>query len=123
MGVSHYDKSGSHRRLEAIYALSTPKGVKKLLTRWDSFCVAPFDDADYGAVDLKLDMETALDLALLDNRQRTAVELVYMRGYTQEEVADMLGINQSSVARLLATAQAKIAKIFDQWVYNEFNRG
>lgn len=120
MGVSHFDKSGSHRKLEAIYALTTPRGVGKLLNRWDAFIVAPFDTGDYGAVDLKLDMETALTLAVLTPKQRTAVELVYMRGFRQEEVAELLKVEQSSISRLLATAKRKIADVFKEWAYNEW---
>lgn len=115
MGACFYDKEQSHRRLEAIYALATSKGVEKFLNRWDYVLIEPYDKGDYGLIDLIIDMRSALELACLTPKQRKAVQLIYMQGYTQQEVADMQGITQPAVAKQLATATQKIADIFKDW--------
>ena len=73
------------------------------------------DHGDYGAVDVMVDMERAIELAGLTPRQAFALYYVCIKGYTQEEVAKILNATQQYVSALLKKATAKIADVFKRW--------
>lgn len=115
MGVSFYDKEAQHRRLEAMFDLTTSVGVEEFLTHWEKIKTMQLDCGDYGAVDVMVDMERAIDLAGLTLKQAQVIYYVCLKGYTQKEVADLLGITQPAISQMLECATAKIADVFKRW--------
>lgn len=115
MGVSLYDKEGSQRRIDAMYVLTTAEGVQALLVNYKQFSLMPYERGDYGAVDTLIVLEQAMEEANLTHKQRQALQLVYIEGYTQKEVAKLQGVSQQSVAKHLATATQKIADVYKYW--------
>lgn len=114
MGVSNYDNESTQRRLDALYALTTPEGVKKLLEEWDKLLVMPYDRGDYGIVDLIVDFRIAYSIAKTSPKQRQVMELL-AQGYTEEEMAGIAGVTQSAVNQRISTGAENIAKVFRQW--------
>lgn len=114
MGVSNYDNEATQRRLDALYALTTAEGVRKLLEEWDKLLVMPYDRGDYGVVDLIIDFKIAYSIAKTSPKQRQALELM-ASGFTQEEIAGVAGITQPSVNERINTGCENIAKVFRHW--------
>jgi RNA polymerase sigma factor (sigma-70 family) len=56
-----------------------------------------------------------LELAHLDQRQASIVELCYFGGLTEEEVARAMSVSRSTVARELRSAKA--------WLYRRMTSG
>lgn len=77
-------------------------------------------DGDLASVDPRecdlLMLDQALsELARLDQRQGTIVELCYFGGLTEDEVAGAMSISRSTVAREMRSAKA--------WLYRRMTRG
>lgn len=115
MGVSNYDFEGTQRRLDAMYLLTTPDGVTALLEDWEQLLIRPFDRGDYGVIDLILDMQVAVANAELTDKQWQAIDLVLIKGYTQQEVGDMEGVSQQSIQKRVFSATKKIAEVYHYW--------
>lgn len=115
MGVSNYDKESTQRRLDALYALTTPEGVKKLLEEWDKLLIMPYDRGDYGIIDLIIDFKIAYSEAKTSPKQRQALELCLVQGYTQEEVAGIVGVGQDAISKRIDRGAEAIAKVFTNW--------
>lgn len=110
-----FDMQGSARRLDAMYVLTTAEGVEELLRMWDKVLIMPYDRGDYGVIDLIIDFSIAVSLAKISDKQRTALELVLVQGFTEEEVAGILGVSQSAINQRIKTGTEKIAKVYRHW--------
>jgi DNA-directed RNA polymerase specialized sigma24 family protein len=65
--------------------------------------------------DEMMDLERAIELADLTDRQREALELVYFMHRLHSEAGDSLGIARQKVGFHLSAAVKKIASIYEQW--------
>jgi RNA polymerase sigma factor (sigma-70 family) len=114
MGTVKHDKQAGERRLESMYALDNPKGVRTLLSDYYALVSRQYK-GDYHAVDILIDLHTAIERAGLTKRQREVLDYIYFRQYNQTETARELGIKQTHVSRHLAVAESKIARVFEAW--------
>jgi RNA polymerase sigma factor (TIGR02999 family) len=71
--------------------------------------------ADPRGCDLLMLDQALLELAHLDQRQASIVELCYFGGFTEEEVARAMSVSRSTVARELRSAKA--------WLYRRMTSG
>lgn len=69
----------------------------------------------WSLVDTLNDLDRAIELAKLTERQRQVVDLACRQGLTQDHVAHELGTSQPNVAIHLDAAVRKIANIYEQW--------
>ncbi len=95
MGSVKIDKNGQERAYDAAYRLQTAAGVKKLLADHHRIGARRFK-GDTAASDLLLDLDKAITMARLTDRQALAIAYVYGLGLTQAEAAKALGITQQA---------------------------
>jgi DNA-directed RNA polymerase specialized sigma24 family protein len=114
LGVSKYDKTAQHKRLEQRYALDNAKGVRLILRDIHALYERQYK-GDTSAVDVLADLNTAIERANLTDRQRQALALVYVEDLTQEAAGERVGIRQDNVARLLSVGETKIARVYEYW--------
>lgn len=75
-----------------------------------------FYGGDYDAIDELVDLEQAIELAELTDRQTEVLHLLYVEGLTQSETANLLGLSsQSTVSEHCYAAIRKIADIYKDW--------
>jgi RNA polymerase sigma factor (TIGR02999 family) len=96
-----------HARARA--AAKRPDGVVRVTLDGDLASVDP------RGCDLLMLDQALSELALLDQRQESIVELCYFGGLTEVEVAGALSVSRSTVARELRSAKA--------WLYRRMTSG
>lgn len=69
---------------------------------------------DTDAICILLDLERAIELAKLTNRQRQALYYVYIEGMTQKKVGKRLQIDQSKVSVYADNAISKITRVYKE---------
>jgi DNA-binding CsgD family transcriptional regulator len=117
MGVSSYDKSASHRRLEGLpglVALDNALGVSLLLRQTHALINRAYA-GDTAAIDITLDLRTAIDRAGLTRRETEALKYVYVKDLTQAEAGVAMGIERTTVTDTLKRAHEKIAEVYEYW--------
>ncbi len=70
---------------------------------------------DYDAVCALVDLDRAIALAGLTERQAEALMLVYGEDLTQASAGERMGISQQAVDIALDAAITKIQRIYDEW--------
>ncbi len=115
MGISKYDKSAQHKRLETTYgALNSASKVRLLLEDYHALCIRT-EAGDFAAVDILADLARAIEMAELTRRQREVLYYVYVRDLTQSAAAKRMGIAQKNVNTLLDRAEEAIADVYYYW--------
>lgn len=118
MGVSNYDKEAGTKKYEIKYTLDTTEGVEKILEDTHKIRSRAFERGDMAAIDLLVDLEAAIELAPLTDKQRTAITLYYEKDYSQETTAKHMGCDTSTVSRHRKAAIKHITDVYKQWEYN-----
>jgi DNA-binding CsgD family transcriptional regulator len=115
MGVSSYDKSAPHRRLEGeLVALDNALGVSLLLRQTHALINRAYA-GDTAAIDITLDLSTAIERAGLTRRETEALKYVYGEDLTQAEAGVAMGIERTTVTDTLKRAHEKIADVYEYW--------
>ena len=70
---------------------------------------------DYGACDTLLDLNRAIWLARLTDRQREVVTCIYEGNMTQSEAARAMHVSQEAVNKTLTAAHRRINRVYMQW--------
>jgi RNA polymerase sigma factor (sigma-70 family) len=70
---------------------------------------------------LLADLETAISMAKLTERQSEALRLVYEEDLTQEEAGKLMGIAQNSVSEAVDRAVENIAEVY--WFWSRHGEG
>lgn len=96
------------------YETTETSGVKKLVKDYYYLKSRREYKGDYGACDILIDLDIAIDIAGLGKRQREALEYAKLR-YTLEEIGEAMGIAHQTVDEHLKTGFDKIAEIFKVW--------
>ncbi|MGC4375786.1 sigma factor-like helix-turn-helix DNA-binding protein [Fictibacillus sp. Mic-4] len=118
IGTSNHDKSAAHRRLAAQFiALDNPLGVSLLLRETHALIGRAYN-GDYAAIDITLDLATAIERAKLTARETEALRWVYGEDLTQSEAGMLMGVSQKRIARLLDLAHVKIARVYEKWAWS-----
>lgn len=100
--------------------MNTQKGVRRLLNDYHHLKSRKVSRADYTAADILIDLEKAIELANLTDRQRQATYLHFIKLKTQEETAlEMDGITQVGVHYHIQGALKRIAAVYRRWNYGE----
>lgn len=114
MGVSMYDAQSKERRFDSMYTLDTGEGVSAFLE--DVYLIEKeAENGDYTAIDILTDLQTAMHLAELTDREIALIVLYYTQGYSQLEIAGLLDSAQQTVSWQLDKACEKIAEIYVYW--------
>jgi predicted DNA-binding protein (UPF0251 family) len=116
MAATNHDKQAQHRTLEARYALDSPEGVRKLLTDVHALRIRR-ERGDYAASDILIDLERAIELADLTDRQRQALALIFERDLRQADAGKAMGVRQDTVSKLVKSALVKIAAVYEKWAW------
>lgn len=119
MGVSHYDMSAGHRKLEHRFHLERGKEVKALLRKYQELYEWAMQSGDYAVVDVLVDTSRAMRLAKLTDRQKECIALHLILDMKASDVADILGISQSLVSQNVNSGCHRIAQVFKAWNYTE----
>lgn len=107
----------SERHLDERYAgLHSPAQVKRLLRDYHALKARQYD-GDYDAVVLLVDLERAIELAGLTERQREALRKVYEEGKTLEDAGYELGISFQAASKNINSAVKKIATVYEAWAW------
>lgn len=107
----------SERHIDDRYAgLHSPAQVKRLLRDYHALKARQYD-GDYDAVILLVDLERAIELAGLTERQREALRKVYIDGLTQEDAGKLLEVGQDVISYHIAVAADKIAAVYERWCW------
>ena len=107
----------SERHLDDRYAgLHSPAQVKRLLRDYHALKARQYD-GDYDAVILLVDLERAIELAGLTERQREALRLVYYEDLTQADAGWEMGLARETIKTYADSAIKKIAEIFEYWAW------
>ncbi|MFB5568647.1 sigma factor-like helix-turn-helix DNA-binding protein [Bacillus cereus] len=118
MGVSNYDKEAGTKKYEVKYTLDTTEGVEKLLEDTHKIRSRALDRGDMAAIDLLVDLESAIELAPLTDKQRRVVELYYKNDLSQKATAALMDCDTSTVSRHRKAALKHITNVYKQWEYN-----
>lgn len=118
MGVSNYDKGASAKRYESKYTLSTTKGVAKLLRDYHTLRSRAYERGDMAAIDIIVDLQTALKVAGLTDRQRESITYYYLQDRDQEETAKRMKCDISTESRHRRAALERITAVYIKWQYN-----
>jgi peroxiredoxin len=103
-----------HRKYEQRYALDNAEGARILLSDYHALINRQYQ-GDYAAVDILVDLMRAIARAGLTDRQRQAIELVFVKDLTQEEAGKWMGATKQTVNRLIDIATIKIARVYENW--------
>jgi RNA polymerase sigma factor (sigma-70 family) len=74
----------------------------------------------YHLSDELLDLDTAIQKAVLTDKQREIIRLYYGTHAEQSEISSVLGISQPMVHKHAKSAIRKIANIYEQWEALEY---
>lgn len=74
---------------------------------------------DTDAICALVDLETALGLAGLTERQAEALRLVYGEDLTQKSAGERMGVEQHTVSELVAYGISQIQRVYDRWAKGE----
>ncbi|MDQ0166631.1 sigma factor-like helix-turn-helix DNA-binding protein [Bacillus horti] len=94
--------------------MTTPKKVYALLKDKHHIAARRYT-GDYTASDILLDLDYAISLANLTQRQKELLEYLFEMDFTQEETAVKLGVRQHTVSANLQAALKKIAAVYSSW--------
>lgn len=119
MGAVSVDLHASERVLDNLFPLDTEAGVSKLLYAFTQVRESTYYGADFGAVDLILDLEEALNNIKMTDTQRRLIHLHYFIGYKQVEIVKILAkegvtITQQGISDNLKTINRRIAKFHEE---------
>jgi len=115
IGTVKIDVSAKERSLDEKYpALNSAAGLRILLGDYNALKLRRFN-GDTAASDILIDLETAIELAKLTDRQRQALTLVYFEDLTQEEAGKRMGLAKPGVNNLLDRAIEAISEIYYYW--------
>lgn len=93
----------------------TTPNVRSLLAQRHALYERQFK-GDYDAVCALVDLDRAITLAGLTERQAEALRLVYGDAdLTQASAGERMGISQQAVGVALDAAISKIQRIYDEW--------
>jgi DNA-directed RNA polymerase specialized sigma24 family protein len=118
VGVSNYDKGAATKKYENKYTLSTVKGIKSLLKDINTLNSRAYERGDMAAIDLIVDLRSAIGIAGLTERQITSINQYYFRDQDQETTAKFMGCDISTESRHRKAALERIKNVFQQWEYN-----
>jgi RNA polymerase sigma factor (sigma-70 family) len=123
MGVCHVDTRKNERKLDDTYSLSSVDGIKKLLEDIPYLGERRYFEGDFDACNILVDLAHAIEIAIvcdrLTEKQRQAMKLIYIEGYTCEEAGEKMGISDTTVYQHAEKACEKLALMFADWKYNE----
>jgi DNA-directed RNA polymerase specialized sigma24 family protein len=114
MGAVKRDMHAGERRLSERYALDSATGVKLLLSEYHALQARQYQ-GDVDAIILLADLETAISTAGLTDRQRQALNLVYVEDLTQAKAGEAMGLDKPGVNNLLDRAIDAITEIYYYW--------
>jgi DNA-directed RNA polymerase specialized sigma24 family protein len=115
IGTVKTDQHAKERSLDASYpALNSSVGLRILLSDYHALKLRRFN-GDTAASDIIIDLERAIELAKLTNRQRQALALVYFEDLTQEEAGKRMRIDKQGVNNLLDRGIEAISDIYYYW--------
>ena len=116
MGAVKVDLSQKERALDAKYpALDSPENLRILLSDYHALLNRQYQ-GDYDAVVLLADLETAISMAKLTERQSEALRLVYEEDLKLKVAGELMGgIAKQNVHSYVNTAIEKIAEVYYYW--------
>ena len=114
IGAVKIDLQAGERRLSERYALDNPSGVRLLLSEYHALQERQYQ-GDVDAIILLADLETAISTAGLTDRQRQALNLVYVEDLTQAKAGEAMGISRISVLEHVEDAVNKISEVYFYW--------
>jgi DNA-directed RNA polymerase specialized sigma24 family protein len=118
MGAVKVDLSQKERALDAKYpALDSPEDLRILLSDYHALLNRQYQ-GDYDAVVLLADLETAISMAKLTERQSEALRLVYEEDLTQEEAGKLMGIGRRAVGYFVEDAIEAISEVYYFWSHH-----
>ncbi|MEX1029582.1 MAG: sigma factor-like helix-turn-helix DNA-binding protein [Paenibacillaceae bacterium] len=77
---------------------------------------------DYTASDILIDLDRAIRLAQLTERQSQVIKFVFTLDMTQEAAAIAMQVTQVAVSKTLNGACKRIANVFQNWDYNDYSK-
>jgi DNA-directed RNA polymerase specialized sigma24 family protein len=118
MGSVKRDLHVNERSLEEKYpALDSPENLRILLSDYHALLNRQYQ-GDYDAVVLLADLETAISMAKLTERQFEALRLVYEEDLTQEEAGKLMGIGRRAVGYFVEDAIEAISEVYYFWSHH-----
>jgi predicted DNA-binding protein (UPF0251 family) len=118
MGAVKVDLSQKERALDAKYpALDSPENLRILLSDYHALLNRQYQ-GDYDAVVLLADLETAISMAKLTERQSEALRLVYEEDLTQEEAGKLMGIHRIVILEHVEKAIEAISEVYYYWSHH-----
>lgn len=72
---------------------------------------------DIVAIEALIDLERAIELAELTDRQKEAIQLRYMHDFTQEKCAEILGISRITLLEHEKLAIEAINEVYVMWAF------
>ncbi|HAM79629.1 MAG TPA: RNA polymerase subunit sigma [Ornithinibacillus sp.] len=112
------DLTEKERRIDEAYALDNPEGVRLLLSDYHALVKRQYD-GDTDAIVIIADLSNAIELANLTSRQKSAINCVFIKDWTQGQTGRELGISQQAVGNYIATTLSKIAAVFEYWAKHD----
>lgn len=88
--------------------------VKQLFQQY-AYLESRRNDGDLNAVDILIDLDSAIQMSGINDRQRQFIHQHYVQGYTQQEVADSHGVLRTSVANSIKRAESRIQEVYTKW--------
>lgn len=107
MGVCRRDLQAEQRRRDADYP-DTTQGVRRLLLDYHTVREIATRQANFALIDSLVDLDAAIKNAL-NEEERDAVQVVYIKDRGIVEGAGVIGIDEKALEALIDVAERKLA--------------
>ena len=115
MGAVRRDINLKERQLRTRYKLCEPQAVKRLLSHYDDLYAHRYWEGEAYS-DLLMDLDKAIELADLTEKQKLALKYGNSsNGYTWEKASELTGIDPETFRSHERVAIRKIAAVFEYW--------
>ncbi|MNC31172.1 hypothetical protein D3C75_794860 [compost metagenome] len=104
---------------EVKYVLNDAAGVKKLLRDRHHISSARFQSGDYNAVDMLVDLSSAINSAGLSEVQAEVVAWISGADMTQQQASEIMHVTRQAITKAYEVACEKIAAVYRKWEYGE----
>jgi DNA-directed RNA polymerase specialized sigma24 family protein len=119
VGVGSYVKDLEHKRYEQTYDFYSTDGIERLLRDIHKLQSRAYEKGDFAAIDITVDLNHAINAAGLTDKQREAIDYLYIQDMKIDDAAKLIGVNKSTLSRNKEAALRKIAAVFKKWNYIE----
>lgn len=114
MGAVAIDINATSRKLEVLYPMNTREGIETFLEQLPYIQEAMYLTGDFDALIMIVDFEKAMVESGLSDKEKQALELVFIEDIKSVDVAKMLGVTKQTVRKWVERGSDKLANYYKE---------